>query len=415
MTRVAIVAGCRTPFAKAGTTLARYSFLDMGTHVVKHAVERAGIEASDVDEVVYSTVLLDPRTPNAARELVLRSGLSKETSAHFVSNNCISGLVAVNMIAEAIKSGRITCGIAGGSESMSQPTLTLSKKAERFWISLAKARGTGAKLSTLLSFRPSMIAPQPPSPKEPSTGLTMGQHCEMMAKEFKIAREAQDALAAQSHSRAAEASKFLEEEIVPLGDAREDNIVRSDTNVEKLSKLKPVFDRSPAGTLTAGNSSALTDGASAVVLMAEEVAKARGIQILGFLEGTSYAAIDPADGLLMAPVFAVPRLLQSLSLGLSDFDVFEIHEAFAAQVLCNASVWENGWEKFSDLQAVGRIDVEKMNKCGGSIAIGHPFAATGGRLIMSALGQLSRSQQNRALISVCAAGAMAAAVSVKRE
>ncbi|MCB0332353.1 MAG: acetyl-CoA C-acyltransferase, partial [Bdellovibrionales bacterium] len=268
MTRVAIIGGCRTPFTKAGTKLARYSFLDLGKHVVEGTVKRLELKGDEIDEVAFSTVLLDPRTPNAARELVLRSSLPHSVGAHFVSNNCISGLVAANLISEGIQSGRLQCGIAGGSESMSQPTLTFQKKAELFFLQLFGARTMGAKLSQLSKFRPGFLLPQPPSPKEPSTGKTMGQHCEMMAKEFSVAREAQDKIAFTSHQNGARAQKagYLAQEIEPIGGVDQDNIIRESTTLEKLASLRPVFDRSEKGTLTAGNSSALTDGASAVCL-----------------------------------------------------------------------------------------------------------------------------------------------------
>ena len=415
MERVAIVGGARTPFVKAGTTLARYSFLELGVHAVKSLVDRLSLDPASIDELIYSTVLLDPRVPNSARQLVLGSELPDTINAHFISNNCISGLVAINMIAEGIMSGRIQTGIAGGSESMSQPTLTLSKSAERFFISLFSARTLGARLGALASFRPGMLLPQPPSPKEPSTGKTMGQHCEMMAKEWSIAREIQDEIAFHSHKNAAAAQEagHLAEEIVPLGKADKDNIIRATTSLEKLAQLKPVFDRSASGTLTAGNSSPLTDGASAVCLMAESAAQKQGREILGYLRAVEYSAIAPNDGLLMAPGLALPRVMHRLGLGVSDFDFFEIHEAFGAQVAANMVVWEKGWDKYPDMKPIGVIPPEKINVNGGSIAIGHPFAATGGRLILAAVNELKRRGGKRAALSVCAAGAMGAAVVVE--
>ena len=375
MTRVAIVGGCRTPFVKAGTSLARYSFLELGKHVVEATVRRLNLDPSGIDELAFSTVLLDPRTPNAARELILRSELPDSVGGHFVSNNCISGLVAAGMISEGIQSGRIRCGIAGGSESMSQPTLTFSKKAELFFLKLFTARTMGARLSTLASFRPGFLMPQPPSPKEPSTGLTMGQHCELMAKEFGVEREPQDLLALKSHQNAGQAQEkgYFAEEIEPLGKADRDNIIRPDTSIERLNKLRPVFDRSDAGTLTAGNSSALSDGASAVCLMSEEQARSENRQILGFLEAIEYASIDPKDGLLMAPGLALPKLLQKNGLTVGDIDFFEIHEAFSAQVIANQMVWKDGWEKYPELKPIGEIPDEKINVNGGSVAIGAPL------------------------------------------
>lgn len=417
MNRVAVVGGCRTPFVKAGAEFKKLSFLDLGTHAVRGALERAKLKPEQIDELVFSTVLLDPRLPNAARELVLRSELPDTLPAHFISNNCISGLVAATFITDGIKTGRIRSGIAGGSESMSRPALTMHPKAEELFIALSRARSLGEKLSIVAQFRPKYLLPLPPSPKEPSTGLTMGQHCEITAKEFSIDRTAQDELAYRSHQNAAaaRAAGYLSEEIKPLNGIDADSIIRKETTLEKLAGLKPVFDRSGSGTLTAGNSSPLTDGASAVVLMAEAEARAVGAEILGFIDAVEFAAINPDAGLLMAPGLSLPRLLQKNNLSIADIDFFEIHEAFAAQVLANLTVWEQGWDRFPDLKPVGSIPVEKINVNGSSIAIGHPFAATGGRLILSLLQQLRRTNTNSGVISVCAAGAMGCAMLLRRE
>jgi acetyl-CoA acetyltransferase family protein len=416
MNRVAVVGGCRTPFVKAGGAFKKHSFLDLGTHAVKGALEKSGISPDAIDELIYSTVLLDPRMPNAARELVLRSDLPKSLPAHFISNNCISGLVAANFVADGIKTGRISSGIAGGSESMSRPSLSVHPKAEELFIGLARAKTLGQRLSLLIKFKAKYLFPMPPSPKEPSTGLTMGQHCEITAKEFAIKREDQDALALASHHNAAKAQDagHLGEEIVPLDGVDKDNIVRPDTSVEKLAGLRPVFDRSEKGTLTAGNSSPLTDGASAVVLMSEEKAKELDANILGFIDAVEFAAINPDAGLLMAPGLSLPRLMQKQNLSIDDVDLFEVHEAFAAQVLSNIEVWESGWDRFPELKAIGTIPREKVNPNGSSIAIGHPFAATGGRLIMATLNELARSNKQTGVISVCAAGAMGCAMLLRR-
>lgn len=414
--RVAVIGGVRTPFVRAGGVFKDLSFLDLGAHVVSALVAKLGLDAAALDELVYSTVLLDPRAPNFAREIVFRAGLPRTFNAHSVSNNCISGLVAATMLADGIRSGRIRSGIAGGSESMSRPTLTLRSQAERFFIGLGRARSLGERLKLLASFRPGFLVPVPPSPKEPSTGLTMGQHCEVTTKEFSIAREAQDVFAFRSHRNAAAAQQrgYLAEEIVPLKGIDRDNLVRGDTSVEKLAKLAPVFDRSPGGTLTAGNSSALTDGASAVCLMSEDEARRQGREILGFLEGVEFAAVSPTDGLLMAPGVALPRLFEKHGLSVAGVDLFEIHEAFAAQVLSNLWVWERGWDLYPQVRPIGAIPDDKINVNGGSLAIGHPFAATGGRLILSLLNELKRRQATTGVISVCAAGGMGCAMLVRR-
>lgn len=416
MARVAVVAGARTPFVRAGGVFAKYSFLDLGIHSVKALLKRAAIDPKEIDELIYSTVLLDPRMPNAARELIIRAGLPASVTAHFISNNCISGLVAANMIGEGIKSGRIKIGVAGGSESMSQPALSLSKKAELFFMSLARAKTFGQKLSALSKFKAKYIFPMPPSPKEPSTGLTMGEHCEITAKEFSIPRSLQDEVALRSHVNGGSAIKkgYAAQEIEPLGEVAIDNLVRGDTSIEKLAKLSPVFDRSGKGTLTAGNSSSLTDGASAVLLMADDEAKRRGLKILGYIETVEFASLHPNDGLLMAPGIALPKLFEKAGLSISSVDRFEVHEAFAAQVLANMEVWEKGWSKFPSIKPIGKIPLEKLNVNGGSIAIGHPFAATGGRLISSMCNELERSNLNTGVISVCAAGGMACAMLIRR-
>ncbi|MCB0339112.1 MAG: acetyl-CoA C-acyltransferase, partial [Bdellovibrionales bacterium] len=286
------------------------------------------------------------------------------------------------------------------------------------FLKLARTRTIGEKLALLTQMKPKYIFPLPPSPKEPSTGLTMGQHMEITAKELGIKRLVQDEIALKSHKMAAKAQAdgYMAEEIVGIGGVETDNLVRSDTSLEKLSSLKPVFDRSEAGTLTAGNSSALTDGASAVCLMSETEAKKRGLEILSFLEGVQFAAISPSDGLLMAPAVALPKLLSRYGLKVADIDLFEIHEAFGAQVAANFQAWEKGWQRGGEnIAPIGVLPQDKTNINGGSIAIGHPFAATGGRLVTSLALSLKRKGLKRGIISVCAAGAMAAAVLLTRE
>lgn len=409
--RVAIVGGARTPFVKAAGVFSRYSALDLGKHTVSACLERGGIDPATVDEIFFGTVLLDPRFPNLAREIVLRTGLSKSITGHFIANNCITGLVAASAAHDAITNGRIRCALAGGSESMSRPALTFPGKGEEFFIKLSRLKTLADKLRLLSTFRPGFVVPQAPSPKEPSTGLTMGQHCEIMAKEFGITRREQDEIAFRSHKTAAAAQSagFFERQIVPLGDVRADNLVRPDTSLEKLAALPPVFDKSAQGTISAGNSSALTDGASVVCLMAEDDAVKGKHEILGFLDGLHFASVPPGDGLLMAPALALPALMKRFSLTLDAIDVFEVHEAFGAQVACNMSAWEKGWKRYPQVEAIGAVPVEKMNLYGGSIAIGHPFAATGGRMILTACQALKDRGGKRAVISICAAGGGAGA------
>lgn len=415
MKKIAILGGSRTPFAKAGTALAKYDSLELAKVNVEKTIQKLSLDDKEIDELVYGSVLLNPRYPNLAREIVLRTGLRKSLSAHFVSNNCITGLVAASFVRDSICSGRIRLGLTGGVESMSNPTLTLSKKAEEFYLALNFARSFSDKIKVLAKFRPGFLLPNAPSPKEPSTGLTMGEHCELSAKEFQIGRELQDEIAFKSHQNAAAAldKGCFQSEIESL-EINSDNIIRKNTTLEKLAKLSPVFDRSSAGTITAGNASALTDGAACVCLAEEERAKDLGLEVLAYLDDIQFAGISPSDGLLMGPAFALTKLLKKNNLKIADIDRFEIHEAFAAQVACNLEVWEKGWNKYPELESVGKIPAEKINVNGGSIAIGHPFAATGVRLIISLANELKRNNLKTGVISICAAGAMAGTALIRR-
>ena len=412
--RVAIVAGVRTPFVRAGGVFAKFSTLDLSLHVVTSCLKKLPFDPSRIDEIFFGTVLLDPRIPNLAREVVMRSGLPKSISGHFIANNCITGLVAAAAAQDAISAGRISIALAGGAESMSQPSLTFPAAGERFFIKLSKAKSIGEKLKLLASFRPSFVFPQAPSPKEPSTGLTMGQHCELMAQEMGIARSEQDKIAFLSHQRAAKAAQdgVFAAQIEPLGGVSADNLVRGDTSLEKLAKLPAVFDRSAAGTISAGNSSALTDGASVVCLMREDIAKQEGLEILGYLDGVECSSVPSGDGLLMGPGLALPKLLTKFGESFSSLKIFEIHEAFGAQVLCNMKAWREGWRAYPTVAALGEIPEDKLNIFGGSIALGHPFAATGGRLLLNACAALKARGGGRGVISVCAAGGGAAAALV---
>lgn len=409
MARVCLIEAKRTPFTKINTSLARFSSLDLSLKLLERFLEQ--LSPHPIDEMIYSSVLMDPRIPDLGRELVLRSSLDKTITGHFISNNCISGLVASAFLCDGIKTGRIRSGLAGGVETMSQPALLFSKSATNFFLRLAVAKTFKEKLKVLGSFKPSFLSPEAPSPKEPSTGLTMGQHCEIMAKEFKISRERQDEIAFLSHQNAAKAKKLLDEEIISIEDVNADNLIRETTTLEKLSSLKPVFDRSEKGTITAGNSSPLTDGASLCFFGSEAFCEERKIEPLAYIDGIEFASVAPSDGLLMGPAIALPKLLRRFNLGLNDIDRFEIHEAFGAQVVANLDAWEKG---FKEEKPLGKIPKEKINVHGGSIALGHPFAATGGRLLSSLARELKRNNLKRGVISVCAAGGGAAAVLLSR-
>lgn len=411
--KVAILGGARTPFVKAGTVFSNYTFQDLSSLILEDLIKKYNIDAVHLDEVIWSTVLLDPKTPNWAREILFKAGVPKNVYAYSVSNNCISGLVAITCAAEKILSGRAKISIAGGAESMSNPTLIFSEKASKNFLSLFQAKSLGDRLKFISKFRLGDFLPSPPSVTEPSTGLTMGQHMELTAKELGISRESQDEVAYRSHNRAGEASKDgrLNEFMTSVNGVSKDLLIRADTSLEKLSSLKPVFDRSSSGTLTAGNSSSLTDGASCVLISSEDEAKKQGREVLAYIKDYEYSAIDPKEGLLMAPAVAVPRLLKRNGLSLSDFDLVEIHEAFGAQVVANEKAWAEGLKE----EAVGSIDKDKVNVLGGSIAIGHPFAATGGRIVMHLASEMKRRNAKLGLISICAAGAMAGAMILERE
>ena len=411
--RVAIVAGTRSPFVKSGTVFKNYSALDLAVHSVKGLLETHKIQPDSVEELVYGIVIFDPKIPNIAREIVFNTDLPSSVRAYTVSNNCITGIHAITSIYDSIVKGRSEIGIAGGVESMSNPPILFGKKFSRILLDASQQKTVGGKISQFLKIRPWHFKPDTPAIAEPSTGLSMGEHTEIMAKEWKISRKEQDEITYQSHMNAHAATEDgrLKSEIFPLDGIDQDLIIRADTSLEKLAKLKPVFDRSAAGTLTAGNSSPLTDGASAVLLMSEERAKKEKRESLAFIRAFEYAAIDPSDGLLMAPGIAVPRLLEKTGLKLSDMDIIEMHEAFGAQVVCNMKAWEQGWKE----KAIGTVDRKKLNPLGSSIAVGHPFAATGGRIVTTLANEMKQRDARYGLVSICAAGAMAAAMILERD
>jgi len=411
--RVAIVAGARTPFAKAGTTLKEYSALDLARHAVDGLLERHCLDPSSIDEMVYGIVVLDPRRPQFGREVAFASQLSSRTPAWTATDNCITGTTAMMAISDSIRAGRAEIGIAGGVESMSNPAVLFSPAASRIFVDFSNARTLKDRIEILSSLRPRDLVPNAPGVVEPSTGLSMGEHTEITVKEWGIAREPQDELALASHKNAAAATDDgrLKAEIVPLDGIDHDTIIRPDTTLEKLASLKPVFDRSESGTLTAGNSSPLTDGAAAIALMSEDRARREGREPLAFLHGYKKVAIDPGDGLLMGPGIAVPELLDETGLTLDDMDLIEMHEAFAGQVLSNIAAWERGWKR----DPIGTVDRSKLNQLGSSIALGHPFSATGVRIATTLANEMKRRNVRYGLISICAAGAMAQAMILERD
>lgn len=412
--RVAILGGSRIPFARAGSAYAEASNQDMLTAVFRSLVEKFSLKGERVGEVAAGAVIKHSRDWNLARESTLGSGLHPTTPAYDVQRACGTSLTTTIQMGHRIALGEIDCAIAGGVDSASDVPLSYGKGLQRIFLKSFRGKSSFEKLQPWGGFRLRHLKPMPPSVGEPRTGLSMGQHCEEMAKEWKISRQAQDELALASHKNAAAAWKsgFFNDLVYPFENLKQDNNVRGDTSLEKLAKLKNAFDRSEAGTLTAGNSSPLTDGAACVLLGSEEWARARGIPVLAFLSYSETAAVDfagmagPKEGMLMAPAYAVPRMLDRAGLKLQDFDLYEIHEAFAAQVLCTLKAWES--EEWSRNRlgrpALGSINLSKLNPKGSSVAIGHPFAATGARVLATLAKQLAERGSGRGLISICAAG-----------
>ncbi len=411
--RVAIIGGGRTPFVKAETIFRGFSALDLAVHSVDGVLAKHRLDPGHVEELYYGIVVLNPRIPHLAREVVFASPLPAETRALTQVDNCITGASALAALHDSITQGRAEVGIAGGVESMSNPALLFGTEASRIVLEARSARGLPARLRQLLRLRPRHFLPTAPGVEEPSTGLSMGEHAELMVKEWKIARDVQDEIAYRSHINAHAATEDgrLKAEILPLDGIDRDLIVRPDTSMEKLAKLPPVFDRSPTGTITAGNSSPLTDGAAALILMSEERARRDGREPLAYIRAFEFVGIDPDEGLLMGPGIAVPQLLRKVGLGLPDIDIVEMHEAFGGQVACNLRAWEQGWKE----PAIGAVDPEKLNPLGSSIAVGHPFAATGIRIATTLANEMKRRDAKYGLISICGAGGTASAMLLERD
>ena len=424
--RVAIIRGLRTPFAKSGTHYARLTALDLGKMAVMELIERSGIDPKSVQEVVFGNVIPSVKAPNIAREIVLGTGLPRSIPGFTIGKACASANQAIATASDMITRGYADTIIAGGSESLSDVPILFSRKMTEAFMVASKAKSVVGKLGAFKKIRPKDLAPDAPAIAESTTGLTMGESAEKMAKENHISREAQDRFALQSHKRAAAATasgRFKDEVMtVVLPPSFEtvvetDNLIRADTTLEQLSKLKPVFDRK-YGTITAGNSSPLTDGAAAVLLMSEEKAKAEGLKPIGYLKSYAFAATDPFDQLLQGPVFALPVALERAGIALKDIGVIEMHEAFAAQVLSNIQ-WMGSkkiaQEKLGRSEPIGDIDPTAINRTGGSIALGHPFGATGARIVTSVCNELQLTGEQYGLVTVCAAGGMGAAMVLERE
>jgi acetyl-CoA acyltransferase len=423
--RVAIVAGCRTPFAKAGTLFRDLTALDLAKVCVRELIERSEVDPTQVDLVAMGQVVPSLSAPNLAREVALGVGLPPGVPGHTVNRACASANEAIASVASAILLGHAEVGIAGGAESLSGLPIPVSRPLARALFDASRAKTLAARVKAFRGLGPRDLRPDPPAIAEPSTGLTMGQSAEKMAKENGVTREEQDEIAYQSHKRGTAAQQdgrlpalIARVLLPPLYETvvSEDNLLRWDASVEALAALPPVFDRRH-GTVTAGNSSPLTDGAAAVLLMSEEKARAEGRTPLACVRSWAVAAVDPGGQLLMGPALAIPKALDRAGLALSDMDLIEMHEAFGAQVVSNIRALESeAWarERLGRAAAVGEVDRERLNVCGGSIALGHPFGATGARLTAMLAAELARREARYGLLSVCAQGGMGFAMVLER-
>ena len=422
--RVAIVAGVRTPFARSGTVLKSLSAIELGKLSVAELIQRTNLSGKLVEAVIYGTVVPNVVAPNIAREVSLLPLLPKGVQAYTVSRACASANQAITDAADQIALGHADVIIAGGAESLSQVPILHSRTMSDKLVALSRAKSIGQRLGVMGSIRPKDLVPITPAIAEPSTGETMGQSAEKMAKINEISREEQDQFALRSHRLAAVGTQDgrLTAEISPLyvppkfeTVVTSDNGIRADSSIEALRALKPVFDKR-YGSVTAGNSSPLTDGGSAVLLMSEEAAGALGYTPLAYIRSYAYAALDPGEQLLMGPVLAAPVALRRAGLALEDMDLIEMHEAFAAQVLCNLKGFESReWAQRAGFEnPVGEVDRSKLNVMGGSLSIGHPFGATGGRILTTLANELQRRGGQYGLMTVCAAGGMGHAMVIER-
>ena len=420
---VAILGGVRIPFCRQNTAYADVGNLGMSVRTLGALVERFGLHGQQLGEVAMGAVIKHPSDWNLGREAALSSGLSPLTPGITLQRACGTSLDTLIVVANKIALGQIDAGIGGGSDTTSDVPIVYGKKLRSRLLAANRAKTTQDKLKALVSgFKFSELKPEFPGVAEPRTGKSMGDHCEDMAKEWNISRDSQDELAVASHKKLAAAYErgFFDDLVAPFRGQERDNILRPDTSLEKLATLKPAFDRtSGRGTLTAANSTPLTDGAAAVLLSSEEWAKAHGHEPLAYLRDAQVAAVDfvHGEGLLMAPTVAVPEMLKRNGLTLQDFDIYEIHEAFAAQVLCTLRAWES--EDYCrnrlGLDApLGKIDPAKMNPNGSSLATGHPFAATGARIVATVAKELKQRGGGRALVSICTAGGMGVVAIIER-
>ncbi len=421
--RVAVVGGCRTPFCRSGTVLKDISAVDLARRATVELVERLNLNGGLVDEMYFGQVVPSALVPNLAREVSLLPQFPKTIPAASVNRACASANSAISQAADQIAQGYADVVIAGGAESLSDVPILHTRRFSETMVKLSKAKTLGQRFGLIAKVRPKDLIPVAPAIAEPSTGQSMGQSAEKMAKENRISRVAQDEFALRSHQKAAAGTHDgrLTQEIAVIYDVKgdpvqADNGIRPDTSLEQMAKLRPAFDRK-YGTVTAANASPLTDGGSAVVLMAEESARALGYEPIAFIRSYAVAALDPGDQLLMGPAFAVPKALDRAGITWSQLGLVEMHEAFASQVLSNIQAFESKkWaeEKLGRSTAIGQVDWETLNVMGGSISIGHPFGATGGRITTTLANEMKRRDVQFGLISVCAQGGMGFAMVLER-
>ncbi len=424
--RVAIVDGCRTPFSKAGTVFKDMDVVDLAGAAAAELIERTAVDPEIIELSVFGVVVPALHAPNLGREVVFRTSLPMGVPGVTVNLACASSTRAITFVAEAMLAGECEVALAGGAESLTNVPIQFSRRASHAFVELSKARTMGQRLAILSKLRPRDLAPVAPAIAEYTTGMSMGESAEKMAKENDVSRRSQDEIALLSHQRAAAATADgrLAAQIAPVFPpprydqaVTHDNGIRSDSSLEALGKLKPVFDRR-YGSLTAGNSSPLTDGGSAVLMMSEERAKALGYQPLGYLRAYAYAAVDPREQLLQGPAYAAPAALDAAGVTLADIDLVEMHEAFAAQIMSNLKAFASprfAREELGRGAPMGEVDLDRLNVTGGSIAIGHPFGATGARVVMQLLYELRRRGKNLGLLTVCAAGGVGLAMVVERD
>ncbi|WP_435927308.1 acetyl-CoA C-acyltransferase FadI [Dryocola sp. BD613] len=423
--RIAIVSGLRTPFARQATAFHGIPAIDLGNMVVSELLARSEIPAEIIEQLVFGQVVQMPEAPNIAREIVLGTGMSVHTDAYSVSRACATSFQAVANVAESLLAGTIRAGIAGGADSSSVLPIGVSKKLGRTLVDVNKARTFAQRLKLFSRLRPRDLLPVPPAVAEYSTGLRMGDTAEQMAKTHGITREQQDALAHRSHERAALAwqeGKLADEVMTAFippyrQPFSEDNVVRKNSSLADYAKLRPAFDRKH-GTVTAANSTPLTDGAAAVILMTESRAKELGLKPLGFLRSYAFTAVDVWKDMLSGPAWATPLALERAGITLNDLTLFDMHEAFAAQTLANLKMLSSerfAREVLGRSHATGEVDDAKFNVLGGSIAYGHPFAATGARMITQTLHELRRRGGGLGLVTACAAGGLGAAMVLEVE